>query len=386
MYFFQPTGNYNGSVYVDYFTITPYTYSVVKADNPNIQYYGRWDRTDAVVAKSGWGTTYIIAGFYGTSLTLRLSAWDTRFAYAIDDFSDHKNFIKIRVKNQKDQYYATPTQTPYTITGLTDGPHKIMLVRTSEGMSGIVNFAGFGLDMGKTLYDPGPRPTRKMEFIGDSITCGALNEWQGSNPCPNEWGGCISNGDLTFGPMLARMYGAEWMTICRGGIGIYRNCNGCNPPATMPTVYPKVFFEMTPTPTTPDWNFSGWQADVVVIALGTNDFSSGTPDKTAFQNAYSNFLTTLRSYYPNAFILCTEPIPSWMGKTAGDYINEVVTNKNDPKIFYVPINNPPIASGFPLQSSEYAGDNTHPTVAAHEKIANALKGWIDANIKDDLGW
>jgi len=384
--FFLPSSNYSGSVYVDYFTITPYTYTLIKANDPNIKYYGRWDLTDPTVAKNGWGTTYLVTGFYGTSLTLRLSAWDVWFGYAIDgDIEDHTKFTKFEVKNQKDQYNATPTQTPYTITGLSDGPHTIMIVRRTEAMSGVINFTGFGLDIGKTLFTPSYNPTRKMEFIGDSITCGSYDEWQGSNPCPEQWGGCIQNGDMSFGPQLARMYGAEWRTTSRGGIGIYRNCNGCDPPATMPTVYPMTVFQMTPTPA-PTYDFSSWQPDVVVIALGTNDFSSGTPDKTSFQTTYSDFLTSLRTYYPNAFILCTEPIPSWMGATAGQYIQEVVNNKSDSRIFYIAINNPPITSDFPLPTTDYSGDNTHPIVSAHTKVANALKQWIDDNIKDDLGW
>ncbi|HPD19153.1 MAG TPA: hypothetical protein PLF61_05775, partial [Candidatus Goldiibacteriota bacterium] len=72
--FFLPSSNYTGSVYVDYFTITPYSYTPVKADDPNIKYYGRWDLTNPTIAKNGWGTTYILAGFYGTSLTINLSA------------------------------------------------------------------------------------------------------------------------------------------------------------------------------------------------------------------------------------------------------------------------------------------------------------------------
>lgn len=374
-------------------TVTPtYIYTPGKPNDPAIQYYGRWDLSNPYSARNGWGTTYLITGFTGTSIKINISAWDVWFAYAIDDFSDHTNFIKFEVKNQYDQYQTipTPTQTPLIISGLADTNHTIMIVRRTEGMGGIINFTGFELDPGKVLFNPGNIATRKMEFIGDSITCGSHNEWQGSNPCPEQWGNCIQNGDMSFGPQLARMFNAQWRTISRGGIGMYRNCNGCDPPATMPTVFPNLFFEMTPTISSPKWDFNSWQADVVVIALGTNDFSGGVPDENGFKSAYSDFLTELRGYYPNAYILCTEPIPSWVSVYAGQWIQSVVTNKSDARIFYVPINNPASPPYTPLQSSDYAGDNTHPIVSGHTKIATVLYNWINANIYSSLqathGW
>jgi hypothetical protein len=356
--------------------------------------------TNPAQPRNGWGTTYMVAGFYGTSVTLHLSAWDVWFAYAIDDFSDHSTFTKFRVKNQSDMYTPVPTMTPYTITGLADTQHTIMIVRRNDGMGGVIQFNGLGLDNGKTMAVPTyAAPTRKMEFIGDSITCGSANEYSWSTPTPTPdipclWGNCIQNGDMAFGPQTARLLNAEWRTISRGGVGMYRNCNGCSPMNTMPEIYPFTYWETNPaSPQGPVWNPATWQPDVIVIALGTNDSSQGTPDKTLFQAAYTNFLTTLRTDYPNAHIICTEPIPTWEGatqiSTTGTYISEVVTNKADAAIHYMAFNNPPL-TGFPLTSTEYANDSTHPLVSAHTKVANALVAWINANIMTDLvanhGW
>jgi lysophospholipase L1-like esterase len=308
------------------------------------------------------------------------------FAYAIDgDFNNQASFTKFEVLDQYNSNHALPSPTPLIIIGLADTTHTLMIVRRNEGNSGVISFTGFGLDPGKILSSPAPKTTRKMEFIGDSITCGSWNEWAGSNPCSDPYGGCIQNGYMAFGPQLARMYNAEGRTISRGGIGVYRNCPGCDPPPTIAAIYPNMNFEAAPAVSSQKWNFSSWQADVVVLALGTNDFSAGVPDQTAFEDAYSSFLTDVRADYPNAYILCTEPVPSWVNVAAGQYISQVVTNKADAKMFYVPLNNP-AAAGFPLLTTEYAGDNTHPLIAAHTKIALALKTWIDANIAAQLGW
>jgi hypothetical protein len=383
-------------------TITP-SYTAISTpispSDPSIQYFGRWNLSTPSDPRNGWGTTYIVAGFSGTSVSINISAWDSWYAYGIDDFSDHTTFKKFRVKNQFDFNSAVATQTPLVITGLSDTNHTIMIVRRTEGTGGVNDFFGFGLDTGKTLFSPGAKTTKKMEIIGDSITCGSATEYNAAVPTavadlPCLYGGCIQNGDMSFGMQLARMYGAEGRTISRGGIGIYRNCNNCTPNYQMPAVYPNMYFEQAPSGSSLTWNFSSWQADVVIVALGTNDFdptlSPSSPDPAAFKAAYSDFLTSLRTYYQNAYILCTEPLPSWVSSNAGVYISAVVAAKADAKIKYIAVNNPPIAAGFPLQANEYAGDNTHPLVASHTKFANALKAWIDANIYPDLaanyGW
>jgi lysophospholipase L1-like esterase len=102
---------------------------------------------------------------------------------------------------------------------------------------------------------------------------------------------------------------------------------------TASTIYPNMYYESSGAGTA--WNFASWQADVVVVALGTNDFSAGDPGSANFKTAYLGFLTSLRTYYPGAYILCTEPIPAWVSANAGTYIQEVVTAKSDTKDFYV---------------------------------------------------
>ncbi|HRU39908.1 MAG TPA: hypothetical protein P5511_08530, partial [Candidatus Goldiibacteriota bacterium] len=138
-----------------------------RPDDANIQYYGRWNNSDPLNPKCGWGANYIVAGFEGTSIAINISSqWDDWYAYGIDDLSDHNTFTKFRVRTGRDAGSALPTQTPYVITGLAEGSHTIVLVRRSEGTSGVDTFKGFGLDTGKTLTAPAPAaPTRKMEFI-----------------------------------------------------------------------------------------------------------------------------------------------------------------------------------------------------------------------------
>ncbi|CAE8685871.1 unnamed protein product [Polarella glacialis] len=75
------------------------------------------------------------------------------------------------------------------------------------------------------------------------------------------------------------------------------------------------------------WDFGAWQADVVTINLGTNDYgkkkkkkkkkkknnnnkNNGDPTPAQFQAAYGSFISQVRSKYPNALIACLAPL-SW---------------------------------------------------------------------------
>ena len=99
--------------------------------------------------------------------------------------------------------------------------------------------------------------------------------------------------------MLARSLSAEISTVAWSGKGIYYNY-GVDRVEPLPTLYDRTIS----TDKSHLWNFS-WQPEVVVINLGTNDYSgSPKPTPTQFTTAYQTFLEHLRSKYANAFILC----------------------------------------------------------------------------------
>ena len=50
------------------------------------------------------------------------------------------------------------------------------------------------------------------------------------------------------------------------------------------------------------WDFNLFQADVVVLNLGTNDFIFNNPTEAEFRGAYLDLLRTVRSKYPSALV------------------------------------------------------------------------------------
>lgn len=404
---FQPAASYTGSVYIDSIevievgtlTITPtrtqtMTFTVTRtpggptdtftstptvtstftltpvpapgdANDSNIQYYGRWNMSDVQNPKTGWGTSYIVTKFDGTSIAIKLSDTNSSsqyFAYSIDG----SEFTRFQI--------AGTTTT--LATALSDTTHTFTLVRRTEGYVGITTFSGFVLDSGKTLQAPDARPARKMEFIGDSITCGYGTEGSGSNLSDE-------NGYVSYASQLARLFGAEWTTISKSGIGLYLNYSETThvDGAHMIDYYPRTYYNNG----TPAWDFSFWMPDVVVIALGTNDFWNGAPDESAFETAYSDLVDYVRGKYPNAYIFCTEPIPSWVGAIARTYISNVVAAKNtagDAGIYWMAVNSPSAL----LSAADYIGDYTHPTPAGHTIVANYMYASMHATLNPLNGW
>ena len=131
---------------------------------------------------------------------------------------------------------------------------------------------------------------RKMEFIGDSYTCGYGNE--GTSP-QEHFKFETENNYLSFGAITARALNAQYLAVCRSGIGIVQGYGGKRN-FTMPAVYDEVVSNSSVT-----WDYSKYQPDVVVIDLITNDLSAPL-DSTEFTGKYLEFLKRIRTNYPKA--------------------------------------------------------------------------------------
>ncbi len=327
---------------------------------PGVLLVGRFDTSDPAGPKFAWSTSAIKANFQGTGISVTLkSAGDNWFNVILDG----RVLAPVNVP-------AGSSNPVVLASGLTNGSHTIELVRRTEAWLGEVQFLGFNVSGGSLLTPPAPS-SRRIEFIGDSITCGYGNEGTSqyqSFTSKNE------NAYLAYGAMTARLLNADPITVCWSGKGVVRNYGG-DTNELMPALYQRIL----PYSAIPSWDASKWTPQVVVINLGTNDFSVGIPDKTAFTAAYSAFAGKLRSQYPQAHIYCAVgPMLSWDNLTsARDFINTVVSQKSssgDEKIHYIE---------FPVQeASNGYGEDWHPSIKTHELMANQLA----AAIKKDLGW
>jgi lysophospholipase L1-like esterase len=323
--------------------------------DPALHFVGRVDTTDPNAVKFAWSGTGVIARFQGTSVGVRLSTGQ-EYTVVLDGMVQPK---------------LVPVSgiTPIA-TGLAAGAHTVELYRRTEGAQGVSTFMGFDFG-GGTLLAP-PSITRRLEFIGDSITCGYGNEGPDMN-CP--FTPQTENHYLAYPSLTARALNAEVSTVAWSGKGVACNygddASSCTNP--LPTYYERIL----PDQATPLWDFSKFVPDAVVVNLGTNDLSTTTdPTQAEFETAYRALLEKIRSKYPNAHILCTNG-PMLGGEdltTVRSYLTNVVTAMADAKISTFTIDAQDGTDGY--------GCDWHPSLARHEKVAAV----VTAALRAKLGW
>lgn len=279
---------------------------IINADNPNIQYVGRFDFTNPKRVVFDWPGVYIYARFEGTSCTIRLKDSTNEYSVIIDNHAP-KVFIPGDLKILK------------VASGL-DGSvsHTVMIQKKTEAFVGKGIFEGFILDKGAALLPPHKRSGRRIEFIGNSITCG-YGVLSDSSNC--HFSKQTEDAGMSYAAILSRRLHADYHLIAYSGKGMVRNYGDKHKTSVhpMPSLYDRTCWYDS----TLKWDFKKWVPQVVVINLGTNDFSTKPyPDKNVFEEAYNRLINRVRSLYPNVTIFCVSG--PMIGEPCTDYVRDVV--------------------------------------------------------------
>jgi lysophospholipase L1-like esterase len=225
----------------------------------------------------------------GSAILTRTS--DPALAVTLDDSGNNQFEIFVDGKPVR-SFAAQAGVHDYPVaTGLAAGAHDIMIARRTEGFFGPTTYRGF---KGTTIATPGP--TRWIEMIGDSITCGYGVLGPDESSC---FSASTESESHAWGQLAALQLGAAHTAIAYSGKGVIRN-NGGDTNELMP-----VLFERALTEEAADWDFTSYTPDVVVVNLGTNDFAQGDPGQ-AFVTGYTQFLAQIRGHYPQAYILVAQ--------------------------------------------------------------------------------
>jgi lysophospholipase L1-like esterase len=324
-----------------------------------VRFVVRVDATDPANVRFAWSGTGIVARFSGTSVAARLTGGQ-QYTVLIDGELQPK---------------LIPTGTSSVLAeNLSDGPHEVEIYRRTEASQGEAVFSGFDLGAG-TLLAPPAAAERRIEIIGDSISAGYGNEGADMNCGFSQ---DTENHYLTYGALAARALDAELVTVAWSGKGVVCNygddATSCMDP--MPLYYDRIL------PNRPEsvWGFSEWLPHVVVINLGTNDFSTLVdPTQPEFETAYGELLGRVRSAYPAAVIMCT--IGPMLGgtdlTTARSFIQSAVQARaaqGDTLVRTFEL--------APTNPSDGYGCDWHPSLRTHEIMAEALT----AALRSELGW
>jgi hypothetical protein len=217
---------------------------------------------------------------------------------------------------------------------------------------------------------------KRIEFIGDSITCGFGNE---GNP-GDEFTTGTENPLKAYGALTAQKLDCDFTLVAWSGIGIISSwippeAEEPNIDVLVPKVYPYVDFGL--------FMRKGWIpngaydyerdfCDAVVVNLGTNDASYTRDNATrrqAFQTAYQEFLRYLRATHKNSPIICTSgAMTDLLNYEIEEAVVTVRKVDHDELIFHMQFSQPDAEDG--------EGAVGHPSMIRHEKMAETLSDWI----------
>ena len=325
---------------------------IINADNPYIQYIGRFDFTNPKKVVFDWPGVYIYAKFEGTSCSIRLKDSTNEYAIIID--------------NHAPELLTTNSNNIYKVASeLSDSvSHTIMIQKRTEAFVGRGIFMGFVLDKGASLLSPGKRPNRRIEFIGNSITCGYGVLGDSSN-C--HFSKQTENAGMSYASMVSRKLHADYHMISYSGKGVVRNYGDKNKTSInpMPSLYDRTCWHDS----TLKWDFNKWIPQAVVINLGTNDFSTHPyPDKDVFQTAYNKLINRVRLLYPHVTIFCV--IGPMIGEPCTSDISEVVKEQQlkegrDKDVFFINI------PRSDMNNNDW-GCDMHPNIYGSNIMSNVI--------------
>lgn len=320
----------------------------IPADHASIQYFGRFDRANPKRPRFDWPGCAIQARFTGPSIAVKLGGGNNEFNVFIDGAAKPRLSL-VQGKNE----YALAD-------GLGPGEHTLLITKRTEGYYGTAVFEGLILADGHALAAPPPRPSRRILFVGDSFTVGygadaSTVECNDLRPWDNNW--------VAYGPVTARALDAEYSVQAFSGLGMVHNYGDTvwNSKEPLP-----VFFDRTLTGDAAlKWDFPSWIPDLVVVALGTNDFSTAVkPTQAQYSSAYKDFLKRVRGHFPAAEILCLTYEVDAYQKRYVDALVQELSAAGDAKVHRVHMP--------ALNQATELGCHWHPNAAGHKKYSEAL--------------
>jgi lysophospholipase L1-like esterase len=348
--------------------------NIIPASDSNFIYLGRIDYSNPASLRFAYTGVSIRFRFEGSTCYLYLK---NKSQGKDKEGNFYNNYYTVIIDNGKPQHITVSnSDNKIKLRGLDKGVHEVLVFKKTEAMVGEGIFEGIEIEKDKKLLPIAEKNKRKIEFIGNSITCGYGNEGT-SKDCP--FSPETENGYMAYGAIAARKLNADYVAVAYSGKGMYRNYDGTLS-NTMSLIYDRIFPDSLRSS---KWDTKLWQPNVVVVNLGTNDFAKGVPDSNIFINTYLNFLKRVRSYYPDATIICTEgPMMNDsypQGTNSFTKVKSFISSAKN-KMKLIGDNNIYVYFPTPQAEGDY-GCDWHPNIKRHEKMAEELTKEIKSIMK-----
>lgn len=336
----------------------------IKADSPNFNYSGRIDWQNQVPAFSFPGTV-VKFKFKGTSLKLELSEDNWNDGNYLDVYlDDNPKPIHIQLKTGKQPIIYQIAE------GLENKVHNVAIVKRNDYIPGEFKFHSIIID--GQLLPPDPQSQRRIEVYGDSISAASVVEYPVTgvaDPEDKNSQEALSNAYYSYAAILARDYQAELSLVAQAGASLVDGYGYWDHETGLEAFYDKV----KPLKNAPQWDFSQYTPDLVIIALGQNDSSTIQIDQDmsaeTWKQHYKQLIANLRTQYPNAYFVGMFP-NMYHDREWDNYLTEAIAEYrqqyNDNRVFSL------------IQPQVTPG---HPRISEQQMMADSLKDFIEGTLK-----
>lgn len=321
-------------------------------ESASVRLIGRFHQRESGDAAFTWPGSAMAFRFSGTAAFLELqSAGRVRFQVTVDGGEGSDLWVREGLHRYE------------LVSGLPEGEHTIRVTRLGESFEGTTVFASEP-EVDGSLLPPPEAPKRQLLFLGDSITAGYGVEGA-SAQCP--YAQETSNPLLTYASVAAEALEAEAHLIAWSGIGVWRSYG--EEESEQPTLIERRRRTLALEPQ-PHWNVQWYRPDAVMVAIGTNDYWTGSAP--GYRNAMQSLLAQLRADYPQVpFYLIASPMLSGEARKSQVAVLQSLANDH---IHFLDLGK--------IEPEEGYGCDYHPNVLTQTRLGHNL----ETVLKRDLGW
>ena len=251
----------------------------------------------------------------------------------------------------------------------------VTIMKYSEPEYAICGIAEITIDSDNLLPPPAPKQ-RKLQIIGDSITCGYGIEGSLAEEMHRT---ATENPAKAYSVLTANALDADLEIVAWNGKGVITSYVGedVNTPDAswlVPMLYQytdagccsQYFHE--PKENWEKWDYSRFVPDLILINLGTNDASYTrqiAQREEEFCTAYQDFLLDVHTKHPHAKILCTlGTMDQRLCPSVARAVTEFSADHPEAEVSFLALP--------PQLEEDGLGTFWHPTPATHRKAADLL--------------
>ncbi len=289
----------------------------------------------------------------------------------------HEPYKRFEITEQEGDYllYESDAEAEVCIT----------LMKYSEPEYAPLGVAWIETDS-KSILPPPPAKKRRLQIIGDSITCGYGVEGSLEETVHRT---CTENPQKSYSVLTADALDAELEIVAWNGKGVITQYIGDEENQVQDEWLIPMLYEYTDAGLERDyfhnakkdwerWEHDTFQPNLIIVNLGTNDasYTRGIPERNEeFQKAYTAFLAHIHDLHPNAAILCMlgtmdQRLCSTVDAAAADFREKAP----DARVEFLSLP--------PQEEADGLGTFWHPTAATQRKTADI----VAAKAKKLMNW